>query len=181
MLFSDLLEDARQLTAMATGKTDAASMLRVALSYDSFTVTSLNRARQWARRCRVPLLNHAWRVVQTAVYGIEIGKDVTLGYGVWFIHPLALVIGGTTKVGNRVRFFGNNTLGQAKEDGYPTLEDDVWVGAGARVLGPITVGARSIIGANAVVLSDVPPDSIAVGIPARILPKKKSYGSAGTP
>lgn len=154
-------------------------MLKVALAYDSYTVTALDRLRHAARRYRIPLVNHALRVVQTAVYGIEIGKDVTLGNGVWFIHPLGIVIGGNTKVGNRVRFFGNNTLGQAKEDGYPTLEDDVWVGAGARVLGPITIGARSKIGANAVVLTDVPKDSVAVGIPARILPKKNTYESRG--
>ena len=173
-MLSDLLSDIAQLTHMATGKSDARSMLGVALHYDSFAVTTLNRTRALCRRLHIPGVNHALRVVQTAVHGIEIGKDVTLGHGVWFIHPLGIVIGGNTKVGNRVRFFGNNTLGQAKEDGYPTLEDDVWVGAGARVLGPITIGARSKIGANAVVLTDVPPDSVAVGIPARILPKKGS-------
>ena len=172
-MLGDLISDARELAQVACGQNNVQALLRVVLSYDSFQVTSLNRARLWARRHRIPFINHALRVVQTAVHGIEIGKDVRLGHGVWFIHPLGIVIGGNTRVGNRVRFFGNNTLGQAREDGYPTLEDDVWVGAGARILGPITVGARSKIGANAVVLTDVPPDSIAVGVPARILPQKK--------
>ncbi len=178
-MIKDLLEDAQQLAQMAVGNQDWRSVMKVALAYDSYTVTALQRLRMFARRYHIVGVNHSLRVVQTAMHGIEIGKDVELGHGVWFIHPLGIVIGGTTRVGNRVRFFGNNTVGQAKEDGYPTLEDDVWVGAGARVLGPITVGARSMIGANAVVLKDVPPDSVAVGIPARIIPKKNTYESNG--
>lgn len=174
-LLKDLLQDAVQLTAIATGRNNVGAIARVAASYDSYTITALNRARLWARRYRVPGINHALRVVQTAVHGIELGKDVTLGHGVWFIHPLGIVIGGNAKIGNRVRFFGNNTVGTAKENGYPTLEDDVWVGAGARILGPITIGARSVIGANAVVLTDVPPDSVAVGVPARI---KRKHGAS---
>jgi serine O-acetyltransferase len=176
-MLADVLEDIKQLTPMATGRSDWRSMLQVALHYDSFAVTAMQRCRTFARQYHLIGLNHALRVVQTAMHGIEIGKDVQLGHGVWFIHPLAIVIGGNSKIGNRVRFFGSNTVGQSKEDGYPTLEDDVWVGAGARVLGNITVGARSMIGANAVVLQDVPPDSVAIGIPARIIPKKRSYQS----
>ena len=176
-MLADVLEDLKQLTPMATGRDDWRSRLKVALHYDSFAVTTLCRARGLARAYHIPAVGHLMRVVQTAVHGIEIGRDVQLGHGVWFIHPLAIVIGGNTKIGNRVRFFGSNTLGQAKEDGYPTLEDDVWVGAGARVLGPITIGARSMIGANAVVLQDVPPDSVAIGIPARIIAKKQTYKS----
>jgi serine O-acetyltransferase len=112
------------------------------------------------------------RLFQTVIHGIEIGKDVQLGNGVYFIHPLGTVVGGNARVGNRVRFFGNNTVGTAKENGYPVIEDDVWVGAGARILGPIRIGARSTIGANAVVIVDVPPDSVAVGVPATVRAKK---------
>lgn len=170
-MWQELLTDAQELTMMATGRTDVASIIKTALSADSYQITLINRLRVAARKYHIPLVNHALRVVQTAVHGIEIGKQVQLGHGIWFIHPLGIVIGGNAKVGNRVRFFGNNTVGTAKENGYPVIEDDVWVGAGARILGPITVGARSVIGANAVVLTDVPPDSVAVGIPARIRPK----------
>lgn len=166
-----LVADARQMATMAAPKAGARGLWKMALSSDGYAVLAVDRVRKWARDWRVPGLNHALRVVQTAYFGIEIGKDVTLGEGIWFIHPLGIVIGGNAKIGNRVRFFGNNTVGTAKENGYPVIEDDVWVGAGARILGPVTVGARSMIGANAVVVSDVPPDSVAVGIPARVRPK----------
>ena len=61
-----------------------------------------------------------------------------------FVHTVGIVIGGTARVGSRVRFMGSNTVGTAKDNGYPVIEDDVEVGAGARILGPIRVGARSV-------------------------------------
>jgi serine O-acetyltransferase len=124
-----------------------------------------------ASRLPLPGLNHALRVVQTTIYGIELNKDIEIGNGVYFIHPIGVVVGGNAKIGDRVRFYGNNTIGTANENGYPIIEEDVSIGAGARILGPIRVGARSFIGANAVVLEDVPPDSIAVGVPAKIRPR----------
>ena len=66
---------------------------------------------------------------------------------------------------------GSNTLGTAKENGYPIVEDDVVVGCGARILGPIRVGKGATIGANAVVIHDVPPGATVTGIPARVREK----------
>jgi serine O-acetyltransferase len=103
------------------------------------------------------------------LFGIEIGKDVTLGHGVYFVHTSGIVIGGDSRIGNRVRFYGSNTIGTAKDNGYPVIEDDVWIGAGARILGPITIGAGARIGANAVVLTSVPAGAVAVGIPAKVV------------
>jgi serine O-acetyltransferase len=112
-------------------------------------------------------MNHILRRAMSAIYGLEIGNAVTLGYGVDFVHPVGVVIGGDAKVGNRVKFMGSNTVGTAKENGHPVIEDDVIVGAGARILGPVRIGARAVIGANAVVVDDVPADTTVVGIPAR--------------
>ena len=166
-----IYRDVVTLTQMNNEGISLRHVAQVMLSCDSFKITTLQRARRWARRWHIPGVNHMLRVCQTIVYGIEIDKHACLGTGVYFVHPTAVVIGGNAKIGSRVRFLGSNTVGRAREspnDGYPTIEDDVLVGAGARILGRITVGARSIIGANAVVLDDVPPDSTAVGAPARV-------------
>jgi serine O-acetyltransferase len=173
VILGDLIEDARELAKTAYGHDDPRTMARAAVTQDSYQITALSRVRSLARRLHIPGVNHALRVVQTAFHGIEINNDVTLGHGVYFVHPLAIVIGGDSRVGNRVRFYGNNTVGTAKDNGYPVIEDDVIIGAGARILGPITVGARSIIGANAVVITDVPPDSVATGVPAVIRAKRR--------
>ena len=153
---------------MRRGAADEAA-LTTALSQDSFLILVLWRARCAARRLRIPLLNHLLRRVQTMVFGIELGNDIELGPGIFFVHPVGIVVGGSARVGARVVFMGSNTVGTAKDNGCPVLEDDVVVGAGARILGPVRVGARSVVGANAVVLADVPADSVVVGIPARVV------------
>jgi serine O-acetyltransferase len=163
----DLWRDAVELARVANrGDVSLRSVIRTALVLDPFAVLALTRAREAARRLHIPLLNRAMRIAQTAVYGVEIGKDVSLGHGVYFVHPLGTVIGGDARVGDRVRFMGSNTVGTAKDNGYPIIEDDVVVGCGARILGPVRVGAGAVIGANAVVLHDVPAGALAVGVPA---------------
>jgi serine O-acetyltransferase len=137
---------------------------------DPLWILGLQRCRQ-AVRGKIPGLSHILRVVQTAFYGIEIDARVRLGRGVWFIHPMGIVLGGDSIIGDGTRFFGSNTLGQAREDGYPVLGKDVWVGAGARILGKVRIGDRAMIAANAVVLQDVPEDMVAAGVPAKIYPK----------
>lgn len=112
------------------------------------------------------MANRALRLTQMALYGIEIGNDVTVGHGVYFVHTLGTVVGGNARLGDRVRLMGNNTIGTAKDNGYPVIEDDAVIGCGARILGPVRIGKGAVIGANAVVLSDVPAGAVAVGIPA---------------
>jgi serine O-acetyltransferase len=142
--------------------------VKAALSQDGYKVLFMSRVREAARRWHVPGVNHALRLATTVLYSIEIGNDIELGDGINFTHTLGTVIGGTSKVGARVKLMGNNTIGTAKDNGCPVIEDDVVIGCGARVLGPIRVGRGAVIGANAVVLSDVPPGAIASGIPARV-------------
>jgi serine O-acetyltransferase len=140
--------------------------LATTMAHDGSQVLMLSRLRQAGRRWRVPLVGSAIRRVQTVLFGIEIGSDVELGEGVVFLHTVGVVIGGDARVGDRVVFLGGNTVGTIDWKGYPRIGNDVIIGAGARILGPITIGDGATIGANAVVVSDVPPGSTAVGVPA---------------
>lgn len=142
--------------------------VKAALSQDGYKVLVTTRLRESARKWHVPGANHLLRLATTVLYGIEIGSEIELGAGVNFAHTLGTVIGGTSKVGARVKFMGNNTVGTAKDNGCPVIEDDVVVGCGARILGPIRIGKGAFIGANAVVLSDVPAGAVVSGIPARV-------------
>lgn len=157
----------------------AKEAVRVALSQDGYKVLLTTRLRESARRWHVPGANHALRLVTTVLYGIEIGNEIELGDGVNFAHTLGTVIGGTSRVGKRVKFMGNNTVGTNRDNGCPVIEDDVVIGCGARILGPIRIGKGAFIGANAVVLTDVPAGAVATGIPARVHERRgeKSEGN----
>lgn len=165
-------DDAVELARVALKSTSARAVAKTIALHDGYHVLVTTRVRELARALHLPFVNRTLRLVQTALWGIEIGKDVELGAGVDFVHTLGIVIGGDAKVGARVRFFGNATVGTAKDNGYPRIGDDVKVGAGARILGPVTIGHGAVIGANAVVLHDVPPFAVATGVPATFrLPK----------
>lgn len=105
--------------------------------------------------------------------GIEIHPGATMGRKVFIDHGMGVVIGETAIIGDNVTIFHGSTLGgiggEKGEKRHPTVEDDVLIGAGAKVLGNVTIGKGAKIGANAIVLSDVPPYSTAVGIPAKII------------
>ncbi len=156
----------------ATPNLSADQARKLAFSSDSLQLLALMRLRERARTLHIPGANHVLRRIMTAVYGLEIGNDVVLGEGVYFVHPVGIVIGGNARIGARVRFMGSNTVGTAKDNGYPVIDDDVLVGAGARILGPVHVGRGAIIAANAVVLSDVPAGATVVGAPAKPLVKR---------
>lgn len=104
--------------------------------------------------------------------GIEIHPGATIGRGLFIDHGMGVVIGETTEIGDNCTLYQGVTLGgTGKEVGkrHPTLGNNVMVGSGAKILGPFTVGDNSKIAAGAVVLSEVPPNSTCVGVPARIV------------
>lgn len=109
--------------------------------------------------------------------GVDLHPAAKVGRHVFFDHATGIVIGETTEIGDNVLLYQGVTLGGVSLDKgkrHPTLKNGVVVGAGAKVLGNITIGENSKIGANSVVVKDVPDDSTAVGIPARILGAKES-------
>ena len=104
--------------------------------------------------------------------GIEIHPAAKIGRGVFIDHGMGVVIGETAEVGDNCVIYQGVTLGGTGKDRgkrHPTLGDNVMVGAGAKILGPFRVGDNSKIAANAVVLEEIPPNSTAVGVPARIV------------
>lgn len=104
--------------------------------------------------------------------GIEIHPGATIGKGLFIDHGHGVVIGETTIIGDNVTLYQGVTLGgTGKEHGkrHPTIEDNVMISTGAKVLGSFTIGAGSKIGAGSVVLDEVPPNSTVVGIPGRIV------------
>ena len=112
-----------------------------------------------------------------ALTGIEIHPGADIGRRFFIDHGMGVVIGETTEIGNDVMLYHGVTLGGQsleKKKRHPTLEDEVVVGAGAKVLGPVVVGARTAVGANAVLVKDTPPDSIATGIPAQIRQRRST-------
>ena len=123
----------------------------------------------WCHRCR--FLARLLSQIAKWLTGVEIHPAATIGRRLVIDHGMGIVIGETSIIGDDVMLYHGVTLGgqvltQTKR--HPTLENNVTVGAGAKVLGPVTVGENSSVGANAVVTKDVPSDSIATGVPAKI-------------
>lgn len=125
------------------------------------------------------LFLHKWRFLARAISnynrfitGIEIHPGATIGKGLLIDHGTGVVIGETTVIGDNCTIYQGATLGGTGKDTgkrHPTLGNNVMVGAGAKILGPFTVGDNCKIAANAVVLEEVPPGCTCVGVPARIV------------
>jgi serine acetyltransferase len=167
-ILRETLTDIRSLSRSFCGDHPSALQVVAVASHDGSQVLVMSRVRQAADRRGIPIVGSALRRLQSALFGIEISRDASLGEGVVFVHTVGVVIGGNSSIGDRVKFMGANTIGASGKGGYPTIGNDVVIGAGARVLGPVTVGDGATIGANAVVLSDVPAGAIATGVPASI-------------
>jgi serine O-acetyltransferase len=108
------------------------------------------------------------------ITGIEIHPGAVIGRGFFIDHGMGVVIGETAEIGEDVMIYQGVTLGGrslARVKRHPTIGDRVVIGAGAKVLGPVIIGADSAVGANAVVVKDAPADSILTGIPAKARPR----------
>jgi serine O-acetyltransferase len=157
-------------------------------SVETFFVSSGLHAI-WAHRWEHWLWTHGFKFFARAGSqitrfwtGIEIHPGATIGRRFFIDHGMGVVIGETAEVGDDVMIYHGVTLGgRSLEKGkrHPTIQDHVVVGAGAKILGPITVGRHSAIGANAVVVADVPENSLVVGIPGKAQPRKDTIAKAG--
>jgi len=156
----------------------ARSRLEVALTYPGFHAVLAHRLSHalWLRGWRV--LGRVVSQFTRWITGIEIHPGATIGRRLFIDHGMGVVVGETAEIGDDVTMYQDITLGgtspsvnsaaQVNKKRHPTLRDRVIVGAGAQVLGAITVGHGAKVGANAVVVTDVPAGALVVGIPAKI-------------
>ena len=155
----------------------ARSRAEVLLLYSGLHAVLYHRAAHFLYRHDMKFL--ARMVSQHARFmtGVEIHPGAKIGKGLLIDHGAGVVIGETAEVGDNCTIYQGVTLGGTGKDvgkRHPTIGNNVMIGSGAKVLGPFKVGDNSKIAAGAVVLNEVPPDSTAVGVPARIISKKKS-------
>jgi serine O-acetyltransferase len=150
----------------------ATSKVEVVLTYSGFHALLFYRFAHWMSKKRIPFIPRALSQLSRFITGIEIHPGANIGSGLFIDHGMGVVIGETTEIGDNVTLFQGVTLGgTGKQRGkrHPTVGSHVVVGAGAKVLGPIKIGDYVKIGANSVVLQDVPDHSTVVGIPGKIV------------
>ena len=161
-------------TLRAYQKNDPAarSKLEIFLLYNGLHATLYYRAAHWLYRRHCKFLARWLSQHAKWTTGVEIHPAATIGRRLVFDHGTGIVIGATTEIGDDCLLYQGVTLGGTGIAGgkrHPTLGNNVMVGSGAKILGPITVGDNARVAANAVVLRDVPENSTVVGVPGRIV------------
>ncbi len=161
-----------ELDAIMERDPAARSRAEVYFLYSGFKAVRAYRKANWFYRRNMKFI--ARFISQRARHktGIEIHPGATIGKGLFIDHGMGVVIGETTEIGDNCTIYQNVTLGGTGKDHgkrHPTLGDNVLVGSGAKLLGPFKVGDNARIAAGAVVLNEVPPNSTAVGVPARVV------------
>ena len=153
----------------------ARNWVEVVFCYAGVHAVWNHRIAHWFWRIKLKSFARWLAQISRFFTGIEIHPASKIGNGLFIDHGMGVVIGETSVIGNNVTMYHGVTLGGVslkKGKRHPTIGDDVVIGAGAQILGAITVGSCSRIGANAVVVKDVPPDSVVVGVPGRIVHKE---------
>jgi serine O-acetyltransferase len=150
----------------------ARNWLEVLLCYPGFHALFAHRFIHPLQRWRVPVLPRLFSHFVRFLTGIEIHPGAEIAGGCFIDHGMGVVIGETSEVGRGCTLYQGVTLGGTslqRGKRHPTLEDDIVVGAGAKIIGAIVIGAHSKIAAGAVVVKDVPPNSTVVGVPGRVV------------
>lgn len=168
-MFRQLRED---LDAVMERDPAARSRAEVFFLYAGFKAVRAHRRANWFYRHNMKFMARWISQHSRRKTGIEIHPAAKIGRGLFIDHGMGVVIGETTEIGDNCTLYQNVTLGGTGKDcgkRHPTLGNNVLVGAGAKVLGPFTVGDNARVAAGAVVLDAVPADATAVGVPARVV------------
>ncbi|MFN2194719.1 MAG: serine O-acetyltransferase [Anaerolineales bacterium] len=162
----------------------ARNWLEVLFCYSGLHAIWGFRVASWFWRHRMKLIARLLSQIVRFLTGIEIHPGARIGKLLFIDHGMGIVIGETSEIGDCVTLYHGVTLGGtslAKGKRHPTLEDNVVVGAGAKILGAITVGANSRVGANAVVIRTVPSNSVVVGVPGQIVSRSHPRDQTSPP
>ncbi len=158
----------------------ARSTLELLLAYPGLHAVWAHRTEHWFWDHKLKLLARWFSHITRFMTGIEIHPGAKIGSSFFIDHGMGVVIGETAEIGNCVTLYHGVTLGGTsieKGKRHPTIEDEVVIGAGAKILGNITIGTRSRIGANAVVVRSVPPNSVVVGVPGQVIMRRQPAGA----
>ena len=162
----------------------ARSSLEILMLYPGLHAVWIHRITHWLWNHNVRLLARWLSHVLRFLTGIEIHPGAILGPRFFIDHGMGVVIGETSEVGADVTLYHGVTLGGTslnKGKRHPTLGDKVVVGAGAKILGAITIGEGTRVGANAVVVKSVPPNSVVVGVPGQVVVRSKPRPASDAP
>ena len=168
-MFDDLRETIRAYQARDPA---ARSALEVLLLYPGLKAVRSHRRAHWCYEHNLKFLARMISQASRRRTGIEIHPGATIGKRLVIDHGMGLVIGETAEIGDDCLIFHGVTLGGTGKDvgkRHPTIGNNVLIGTGAKVLGPITIGDNARVAANSVVLKDIPENCTAVGIPARVV------------
>ncbi|MFX1303429.1 MAG: serine O-acetyltransferase [Promethearchaeota archaeon] len=150
----------------------AQSLLEVLTSYPGIKAILLHRIAHFFWKIKMPFMPRYLSEISRELTGIEIHPGADIGKDFFIDHGGGVVIGETAKIGNNVTIYQGVVLGGTMIDPvkrHPTLGNNIVVGTGAKLLGPITIGDNVKIGANSVVVKDVPSNSVVVGVPGKII------------
>jgi serine O-acetyltransferase len=162
----------------------ARSALEVVLGYPGIHAIWGYRIAHWLWQHNLNILGRLLSQMVRSLTGIEIHPGAMIGQGLFIDHGMGLVIGETAEIGEDVTLYHGVTLGGTslqKGKRHPTLGDRVVVGAGAKILGAITIGADTRIGANAVVVKSVPANSVVVGVPGQNIARSVPHHASDAP
>lgn len=166
----------RDLQAARDRDPAARSSIEIAICYPGVHAVWGHRISRWLWLNDLKFLARACSALTRWLTGVDIHPGAVLGQGLFIDHATGVVIGETAEVGADVTLYQGVTLGGTSLDRgkrHPTVGDRVTIGAGAKILGPITIGHDSRIGANAVVVKPVPPNSVVVGVPGQIIARSR--------
>ena len=162
-----ILSDLKAKARWCYGSTSWRDMVKVCVTDGTFAML-MYRLMQWSRRWHLIPLEFLCNKLNGILGQCIIGRGAEFGEGFVLVHSQGVVINGTVRGGNNIHIEHQVTIG-AEKDQSPVLGSDIFIGAGAKILGDVTIGDGARIGANAVVVKDVPPHATVVGIPARVV------------